>query len=82
MPTPTASIIAQLRTILADHNALEENPGGLYDICDALCQAESDQLLSRLRATPEVQVMAQSDSPAVMNAVRRTVERAGYHFPD
>ena len=82
MPTPTASIIAQVRAILADHNALEEGPDGLYELCDDLCRSENDQLMNRLRAAPARQAMPHSDSPAVMIAVRRTLERAGYHCPD
>ena len=82
MPTPTASIIARVRAILADHNALEEGPDGLYELCDDLCRSESDHLLSRLRASPTVQTMPHSDSPAVMTTVHRTLERAGYDSPD
>lgn len=78
MPTPTAAIIAKIDGILADHNALEEGPAGLYELCDELAGAEAEQLLSKLRAAPEVKVMAHNDSPVVMTTVRRALERAGY----
>lgn len=39
---------------------------------------EAERLLSARRAAPEVNVMPHSDSPAVMNAVRRALKRAGY----
>lgn len=82
MPTPTAAVIGAIRTILADHNALEEGPTGLYQTCDELAGSEADRLLDGLRAAPEVSVMPHSDSPAVKNVVRRALERAGYRFSD
>lgn len=80
MPTPTAAIIAMVRGILGGHNVIEESPDGLYETCDRLPATEVEQLLAGLQAAPEVNVMPYSDSPAVMNAVRRAVERAGYQF--
>ena len=37
-------------------------------------------ILAALRAALEVTVMPYNDSPAVMNAVDRALERAGYHL--
>lgn len=81
MPTPTTAILESIRTILVDHNVLEEGTGGLYETCDALVGA-AEPILAALRAAPEVAVMPYNDSPAVMNAVRRAVERAGYDLRD
>jgi hypothetical protein len=78
MPTPTASIIKAIHSILANHNAMEESPDGLYTLCDRLAGAEAEQLLTKLQAAPGVTVMPHNDNPAVMNTVRRTLERAGY----
>ncbi|HET6675547.1 MAG TPA: hemerythrin domain-containing protein [Nitrospiraceae bacterium] len=78
MPTPTPAIINTIHGILAEHNALEEGVGGLYELCDGLAGAEVEPLLAKLRAAPGVTVMPHNDSPAVMNTVRRTLERAGY----
>lgn len=80
MPTPTAAIIATIQGILASHNASEEGAAGLYETCDALAGPDVEPILAALRAAPEVTVMPYSDSPAVMNAVRRTLERAGHRF--
>ena len=80
MPTPTASIIAMIRGILADHNVIEEGSDGLYETCDALAGEEAEQLLARLQAAPGVSVMPYSDTLTVLNTVRRAVERAGYQF--
>jgi hypothetical protein len=78
MPTPTSAVIKTIHGILADHNAVEEGAGGLYELCDGLAGMEAEQLLAALRAAPGVAVMPHNDSPAVMNTVRRTLERAGY----
>ena len=82
MPTPTAAILATIRGILVSHNLLEEGAAGLYETCAALAGSEGEPTLAALRAAPEVTVMPYNDSPAVMNAVRCALERAGYHLRD
>lgn len=54
VPTPTEEIVARIRTILASHNALEEAPGGPYELCERI--AGSDELLEQIRNAPEVRV--------------------------
>jgi hypothetical protein len=78
MPTPSTHIVATLRTILEQHNLLEEGPDGLYETCDRLAASEAEQLVNRLHATPEVAVLPHSNTPAVLGAVHRALERAGY----
>ena len=80
MPPPTATIVATIRAVLKVHNTIEEGPGGLYEICDELAGSEAAQLLAKLQAAPELAVLPCSDSPAVMPAVQRALERAGYDF--
>jgi hypothetical protein len=80
IPTPTAAILAAIQNILVGHNVLEEGADGVYETCDALAGPEAEPTLAALRAAPEVTVMPYNDSPAVMNAVRRALERAGYHL--
>lgn len=78
MPTPTTDIVATLRRILEQHNLVEEGSDGLYAICDRLAEAEVEQLVIRLRASPEVAVLPHSNTPAVLGVVHRALERAGY----
>ncbi|GKS63175.1 hypothetical protein YTPLAS72_04790 [Nitrospira sp.] len=78
MPTPTDGLMTTLQKILEKHNILEEGLDGLYETCDALAGAESEQLLARLRAAPALSVLPHVDTPAVLSAVRRALERAGY----
>lgn len=81
MPTPTFGVLATLRSVLEKHNLLEEGPEGLYHTCDTVLGEEIDQLVIRLSAAPEVTVLPCSDTPAVLGAVRRAVERAGFELP-
>jgi hypothetical protein len=80
MPPPSAAVIATICAVLKVHNTIEEGPGGLYETCDELAGSESAQLLAKLQAAPELSVLPCSDSPAVMPAVQRALERAGYEF--
>jgi len=80
MPLPTAAVIAKIRAVLKVHNTIEEGPGGLYETCDELAGSDAAQLLAKLQAAPELTVLPCSDSPAVMPAVQRALERAGYDF--
>ena len=80
MPTPTDAILTTIQGILVEHNVLEEGAAGLYETCDALAGPETEPILAALRAAPEVTVMPYNDSTVVMNAVRRALERAGYHL--
>ena len=78
MPTPTPELIAVLRSILNKHNKVEEGRDGLYAICDKLADAQTEDLMAKLRAAPAVAVLPHSDTPAVLGAVRRALERAKY----
>lgn len=78
VPSPTPAIVAALRAVLARHNDIEENPGGLYETCERLAGADAAALLERLRAVPPVAVSAHVDSHAVRSAARRALQRAGF----
>jgi len=80
VPPPTPKIIAALRAILTAHNAIEEGPDGLYDACERLAGTQAESWLARLRAAPEVAVSPYNDSPRVLPAARRALERAGYEL--
>jgi hypothetical protein len=67
VPTPTPAIVAVIRAILERHNPLEESPGGVYEQCEQLAAAQADEILKRLKT-----------APAVMEAARRALQRAGY----
>ncbi len=82
VPTPTPAIIEELRSILAPHNAREEEPAGVYDLCGALNSAAAEGLLARVRAFPEVPVNPYNDGPEVMRHVAANVDRARRQWRD
>lgn len=82
VPTPTPAIVATLRHVLACHNPLEEGPDGLYATCDALLAGRAAELVGAMRAYPEVRVNPHNDTPVVMPAVLRALDRAGYELVD
>lgn len=77
VPTPTPALVAKLRTILAAHDALEEDPQGGYDTCDQLLAGESEVLIEQLRAFPEVRTAPHNDGPAVERHIAETLALAG-----
>lgn len=78
VPTPTPAVVATLRRILADHDAVEEGPDGVYATCDARLGARAAELVARMEAFPPVPVSPHNDGPRVMPAVERALARAGY----
>jgi hemerythrin superfamily protein len=82
VPPPTVSLIKVIRYILEKHNIAEEEPGGLYDICEALTQGQTQELLDKLKATTEVPVQAPNPAPIAIAAAKRALTRAGYDFDD
>jgi hypothetical protein len=82
VPTPTPAIVAALRAILADHNAVEEGPEGVYAACERLVGDAVDPLVAALRAAGDVPVAPHVDGPLIMAATRRALARAGYELAE
>jgi hypothetical protein len=68
VPTPTPSIVTAIHTILKAHNPIEEGPGGLYEQCEALASAETDQVLNALRNAAQVRVAPHINTANVIEA--------------
>lgn len=66
VPTPTPALVAEIRSILGPHNALEEDPDGLYERCDRLLAGRAEEIVERIRAYPPVRVAAYNDGPRVL----------------
>lgn len=77
---PTPIVIKVLRYIMDKHDIAEEDPGGMYDVCEALTQNQTQALLEQLASITEVPVHPPNSSPFVLNAARRALARAGYDF--
>lgn len=68
---PSRAMIATLRTVLGEHNPLEEDPGGLYDQCDAAPPAEVAAFSTRMQAIPPVRASEYLDEPRIHAHVQR-----------
>jgi hypothetical protein len=78
VPTPTPAIVTAIRTILENHNPLEEGPGGLYQQCEQLLGSDVPQVLTRLQNAPPVPVAKHVDNQTSMDSARAALQRAGY----
>lgn len=78
VPTPTRPIVAAIRRILTAHNPLEEDEGGMYDQVDALLTpSEAEDLVDRVRTTPDPPLAPYSDNARVLARIARLLEDAG-----
>ena len=82
VPPPTPALIKAIRYVLEKHDTAEEEPGGLYDICEALTHGQTQELLGQLAATEEVPVHPPNPAPIAIESARRALERAGYNFDE
>lgn len=80
VPSPTPGMIKAIRYVMERHDLAEEEPGGMYDVCEELAHAQVDELLAILKKTPEVPVHPHNDHPIAMRSARRALDRAGYDY--
>lgn len=77
---PNKDVIKVIRYILTIHDLKEEEPGGMYDICERLAADETEEILETLAQTTEVPVHPPNPSEYVFGAMKRALERAGYDY--
>ena len=77
---PNAEVIKVLCYILEEHDLLEEQPGGMYDVCQALTVAETEDLLQQLGQATEVPVHPFNTADYALDVTKRAVARAGFDF--
>jgi len=77
---PDAAVIKVLRHVLDKHDMLEEEPGGMYEICEKLTEGETAALLVQLEQTPEVPVQPFNEAAYALEAAKRALARAGFDF--
>ena len=80
VPPPTPSLIKVLRHVLDKHDIAEEEPGGMYDVCSALTQNQTTELLEQLAHISEVPVHPHHPAAFALDAAKRALTRAGYDF--
>jgi hypothetical protein len=77
---PSPRVIKVLRYILEQHDLLEEQPGGMYDLCEELTEGETEELLKQLESATEVPVQAYNKADYALEVAKRTLARAGFDF--
>jgi len=77
---PNGALIRVLRHVLDQHDLLEEEPGGMYDVCEKLAEGDTQALLEQLEHTPEVPVQAYNKADYALEAAKRALTRAGFDF--
>ncbi len=77
VPTPDREIVAEIRSILAEHNPVEEGPDGLYETCDRLLAGEAEHVLDGMRARPQVKLAPHYDGPAVCRRAEDALRLSG-----
>lgn len=71
VPSPTHALLDQVRGILAEHDPLEEDPGGLYDTVEQLAGDAVGDVVARMHAIPPVRMAAHVDEPRVHAHIAR-----------
>lgn len=75
VPTPTSAIVAEIRAVLTPHNQREEDPGGVYDACDAALGPETaERLVVELTDFPEPPLKPYNDGPEVFRHIEVNLE--------
>lgn len=82
VPPPTLSLIKVIRFVLEKHDLAEEEPGGLYDICEALTHGQTQQILALLEDTEEVPVHPPNSAQIAIDSAKRALIRAGYDYDE
>ena len=82
VPPPDADLIKVIRHVLEKHDMAEEEPGGLYDVCEALTQGQTEELLELLAEVEEVPVHPPNPAPIALESARRALIRAGYDYDE
>jgi hypothetical protein len=77
---PTHDVIKVIRHIMEKHDLLEEEPGGMYDVCEKLTEAETQNLLEQLQNTTEVPVHPHNKADFALQAAKNALSRAGFDF--
>jgi hypothetical protein len=77
---PTTELIKILRLVLEKHDLIEEEPGGMYDVCEKLTEGETQSLLEQLRQVTEVPVHPHNKADYALKAAKNALQRAGFDF--
>ncbi len=77
---PTPDVISVLRHVLEKHDLLEEEPHGMYEICEQLTADETSAILEELASVADVPVQPHNPAHYALEAAKRALLRAGFDF--
>jgi len=77
---PSRDVIKVLHFVLNKHDLLEEEPGGMYDVCEKLTEGETSILLQQLESVADVPVHPYNEAGYALDVAKRTLLRAGFDF--
>lgn len=79
---PDTDTIKVVRYVLEKHDQLEEEPGGMYDICESLTEGETQSLLEQLEKVTEVPVHPHNKADYALTSAKNALKRAGFNFDE
>ena len=71
VPPPTLELIGTLQAVLAEHNPLEDAPGGLYEQCDLAAGESTPAVLARMQAIAPVRASRHLDETRIHDHIER-----------
>lgn len=79
---PTMETIKVTKQILDIHDRLEEEEGGMYEMCEKLTTEQTDEIMDKLSKVTEVPVHPFNTHPVVFEAMKRALKRAGFDYDE
>ncbi|MBW7870696.1 MAG: hemerythrin domain-containing protein [Flavobacteriia bacterium] len=79
---PTMETIKVTKQILDIHDRLEEEEGGMYEMCEKLTAEQTEEIMDKLSKVTEVPVHPFNTHPVVFGAMKRALERAGFDYDE
>lgn len=76
IPPPTKELVKVILYILEKHDLTEEQPGGMYDICEKLTVEQTDEIMERLYNTTQVPIHPTNNADYALQAAKRALARA------
>lgn len=79
---PSEEVRKAVTFILEKHDILEEQEGGMYDLCEKLTENETDEILAQLKAVTDVPVHPYNATENALQVTKNALQRAGYDYDE
>ena len=73
VPPPSHALLRTLRSILDEHNPLEEGDDGFYASCERLVGSDLPAVLTRMQALPPLRISQHVDEPRIYEHIERVL---------